>query len=80
MVRFILRHGLVRFAGRRVVPAMVVWDIVVLADRARRIPIVDRGVRRGAGAARRGLGAAMTNGLRFTRPGVPGQHRRDRYG
>lgn len=60
MVRFLLRHGMVRLIGGRAVPVMVVWDVVVLADRARRIPVVDRGLRRGVGAARRGFGTALT--------------------
>ena len=54
MVRFLLRHGMVRFIGGRAVPVMVVWDAVVIANRVRRIPVVDRGLRRGVGAARRG--------------------------
>lgn len=70
MIRFLLRHGLVRFVGERAVPAMIVWDIVVLADRTRRIPMVDRNLRRGAGAARRGLGAVVMSGPRWSRPGV----------
>jgi len=59
MVRFLLRHGMVRFIGGRAVPVMVVWDVVVMANRARRIPVVDRGLRRGVGTARRGFGAAL---------------------
>ena len=59
MVRFLLRHGMVRFIGGRAVPVMVVWDVVVMANRARRIPVVDRGLRRGVGVARRGFGTAM---------------------
>lgn len=66
MLRFVMRHGLVRLIGGRAVPAMIVWDIAVVANRARRIPIVDRGLRRGAGAAvrgadkaRRGLGTVV---------------------
>jgi len=73
MVRFILRHGLVRFVGGRAVPVMYVWDMVVLADRARRIPIVDRGLRRGVGAARRGFGTALVRRPRSIRRGVPGR-------
>jgi len=59
MLRFVMRHGLVRLIGGRAVPAMYVWDLVVLADRARRIPVVDRGLRRGAGAALQGLGTVI---------------------
>jgi hypothetical protein len=58
MLRFLMRHGLVRMVGGRAVPALLVWDLAVLANRTRRIPVVDRGLRRGAGAARRGLEAA----------------------
>jgi hypothetical protein len=59
MLRFVMRHGLVRLIGGRAVPALYVWDLVVLANRARRIPVVDRGLRRGAGAARLGFDAAV---------------------
>jgi hypothetical protein len=70
MVRFLLRHGLVRVVGGRLVPAMMVWDLAVLANRTRRIPIVDRGLRRGASAARDGLGTVVrrgSGGVRRTR-------------
>ena len=78
MVRFLLRHGMVRFIGGRAVPVLVVWDVVVIANRARRIPVVDRGLRRGVGAARRGFGTVRT-----TRPwsdfhGLRGRPRRAR--
>jgi hypothetical protein len=53
MYRFVVRHGLVRLIGGRAVPAMLLWDLAVLANRTRRIPIVDRGLRRGIGVARR---------------------------
>ncbi len=62
MVRFLLRHGLVRVVGGRLVPAMLVWDIAVLANKTRQIPIVDRGLRRGASAARDGLGSVVLAG------------------
>ena len=52
MLRFVVRYGLVRVVGRRAVPALLAWDLIVLADRARRIPVVDRSLRRGARAAR----------------------------
>ncbi len=68
MLRFVVRYGLVRMIGRRAVPALMVWDAMVMADKARRIPIVDRSLRRGAGAARRGVtGVARGRG----RPGWP---------
>jgi hypothetical protein len=52
MYRFVVRHGLVRMIGGRAVPALLLWDLAVVANRARRIPIVDRNLRRGVGAAR----------------------------
>ena len=52
MFRFLVRHGLVRVVGGRLVPALMVWDLAVLANKTRQIPIVDRGLRRGASAAR----------------------------
>jgi hypothetical protein len=80
MVRFVLRHGLVRLVGGRAVPALYIWDIVILADRTRRIPIVDRGLRRGAGAVRRGLGAAFAGRPRSARDGDAGRRDRDSNG
>ena len=80
MVRFLLRHGLVRFIGGRAVPVMVAWDVVVLANRARRIPVVDRGLRRGVGAARRGFGTALTTRRWSKPPSLPGRPRRTRDG
>ncbi len=62
MFRFLLRHGLVRVVGGRLVPALMVWDLAVLANKTRRIPIVDRGLRRGASAARGGLGSVVRGG------------------
>jgi hypothetical protein len=52
MYRFIVRHGLVRMIGGRAVPALLLWDLAVVANRTRQIPIVDRNLRRGVGAAR----------------------------
>ena len=54
MLRFVVRYGLVRIVGRRAVPALMLWDAAVMANRARQIPVVDRTIRRGAGAAMRG--------------------------
>jgi len=51
-----MRHGLVRLVGGRAVPLMLVWDLAMLANKARRIPLVDRTLRRGAGAAMRQAG------------------------
>jgi len=50
MLRYAVRYGLVRAVGRRAVPALLAWDLIVLADRLRRIPAVDRSMRRGAAA------------------------------
>ena len=58
MLRILARHGLVRIIGGRAVPALLIWDLVVLADRTRQIPVVDRGLRRGAGAASHGRGCS----------------------
>jgi hypothetical protein len=75
MLRFVARYGLVRLVGRRVLPALMVWDAMVLANKARQIPIVDRGLRRGAGAARRGAAGAWAGrrrpGRRPRRPDEP---------
>ena len=80
MVRFLLRHGMVQFIGGRAVPVLVVWDVVVIANRARRIPVVDRGLRRGVGAARRGFGTVRTTRPLSNRPSLPGRLRRTRDG
>ena len=47
MLKFVMRHGLVRMIGGRAVPLMWAWDVAVLANKARRIPVVDRTLRRG---------------------------------
>jgi hypothetical protein len=59
MLRFIARHGLVRIVGGRAVPALLLWDLAMLANRTRQIPVVDRGLRRGAGAASRRIASAV---------------------
>jgi hypothetical protein len=51
MMRWLLRYGAIRLVGRRAVPVLMVWDAAVLANKARRIPVVDRTLRRGAAAA-----------------------------
>jgi hypothetical protein len=51
MLRFLLRHGAVRMIGGRAVPVLMLWDAALLANRVRRIPVVDRSLRRGAAAA-----------------------------
>jgi hypothetical protein len=77
MLRFAARYGLVRFAGRRAVPALLAWDLLMLADRTRRIPVVDRTLRRGAGAARDRLTeAAATHPIGPIHFGRPRRHRR----
>jgi hypothetical protein len=76
MLRFIVGHGLVRFAGRRAVPALLAWDLLVLANRTRRIPIVDRNLRRGAGAAGGRLAAAAALRPRRIHLGRLGRPRR----
>ena len=84
MFRFIARHGLVRLIGGRAVPALLLWDLAMLANRARQIPVVERNLRRGfdaagsrvAGAvtgrrARRGRGAAPDDGAGPDRAAPP---------
>jgi hypothetical protein len=51
MMRWLLRYGAIRVVGRRAVPVLMLWDAAVLANKARRIPVVDRTLRRGAAAA-----------------------------
>jgi hypothetical protein len=71
MLRFVARYGLVRVVGRRALPALMVWDAVVMANKARQIPVVDRGLRRGAGAVRRGAVGALARRRRPRRRDVP---------
>jgi hypothetical protein len=85
MFRFIARHGLVRLIGGRAVPALLLWDLAMLANRARQIPVVERNLRRGVDAAgsrvagavagrrpRRGRrGAAPHDGAGPERPAAP---------
>jgi hypothetical protein len=72
MLKFAMRHGLVRLIGGRAVPLMWAWDVAMLANKARRIPVVDRTLRRGAGAAVRGAGSVVTSPRWATRPGRRG--------
>ena len=72
MLKFAMRHGLVRLIGGRAVPLMWAWDVAVLANKARRIPVVDRTLRRGAGAAVRGAGTVVASPRWATRPGRRG--------
>jgi hypothetical protein len=78
MLRFAMRHGLVRLIGGRAVPLMMVWDIAMLANKARRIPVVDRTLRRGAGAAVRRAGSVVRSPRRATWPSRPGRPGRGR--
>jgi len=71
MLRFIARYGIVRLVGRRAVPALLIWDIAVLANKTRQIPVVGRTLRRGAGAARRGLGSTVLGRRRRPRHQTP---------
>ena len=50
MLRFLIRAGVIRVVGRRAIPALMLIDVAMLANRARRIPVVDRNLRRGAAA------------------------------
>ena len=74
MLRFVARHGLVRMIGGRAVPALLIWDLAMLANKTRRIPAVDRGLRRGAGLAIRGLGSVASS-----RPVVPRRYESARW-
>jgi hypothetical protein len=76
MFRFIARHGLVRMIGGRAVPALLLWDLAMLANRTRRIPVVDRGVRRGADMASRGVRSVASSRPTVGRsPGARGNRR-----
>ena len=78
MLKFAVRHGLVRLIGGRAVPLMWVWDVAMIANKARRIPVVDRTLRRGAGAAMRQAGT-VGKGSRFRKgPSRPDPRRRGR--
>ena len=75
MLRFLLRHGAVRMIGGRAVPVLMLWDAALLANRVRRIPVVDRGLRRGAAAAADRFADTIEGfappASRRTRPGAP---------
>ena len=51
MWRWLVRYGAIRVVGRRAVPVLMLWDAAVMANRVRRIPAVDRTIRRSAAAA-----------------------------
>jgi len=69
MWRWMVRYGAVRVVGRRVLPVLMLWDAAVLANKARRIPMVDRNLRRGASAAAKGAETVLV-GRRFHGPGM----------
>ncbi len=71
MLRFLVRHGAVRVVGGRLVPILLVWDVAVIANRVRQIPVVDRGLRRGATAARRRVASAIPGAARPRRDDDP---------
>ena len=59
--RYAMRHGMVRLIGGRAVPALLAWDLLMLANRTRQIPVVDRTLRRTATAARELVRAAVSD-------------------
>jgi hypothetical protein len=71
MLRFLVRHGVVRVVGGRLVPVLLVWDLAVIANRVRQIPAVDRGLRRGATAASRKVVSTVSGGPRPRRRDRP---------
>jgi len=72
MFRFVARHGLVRLIGGRAVPALRLWDLAMLANRARQIPVVERNLRRGVDAAGSRVAGAVVGGrARRGRVGAP---------
>ena len=40
--KYAARHGLIRVIGGKAVPALLAWDMLMLANRTRRNPYVDR--------------------------------------
>ena len=79
MFRFLAKHGLVRVIGGRAVPVLVAWDVLVMANRTRQIPIVDRTLRRAGRVTRERIVAAAagvpmpTRPMRPSRPARPGR-------
>jgi hypothetical protein len=61
--RYAMRHGMVRLIGGRAVPALLAWDLLMLANRTRQIPVVDRTLRRTATVARERVRAAASGGI-----------------
>jgi hypothetical protein len=60
--RYAMRHGMVRLIGGRAVPALLAWDLLMLANRTRQIPVVDRTLRRTLTMARERVRAAASEG------------------
>jgi hypothetical protein len=52
LARYAVRRGAVRIIGGRAIPALLALDLLLLANRTRRIPAVDRTLRRTASGAR----------------------------
>lgn len=73
MLRFVARHGLVRVIGGRAVPVLLAWDVLVLANRTRQIPVVDRNLRRAARVARERVEAVAAGLPAPSRPTLPGR-------
>jgi hypothetical protein len=71
MLRMAVRFGVVRFFGRRAVPAMLAVDLLLLANRTRQVPIVDRNLRRGVAAA--GNASTRSTRARLGRSTVAGR-------
>ena len=61
--RYAMRHGMVRLIGGRAVPALLAWDLLMLANRTRQIPVVDRTLRRSATVARDRMRSAASGGI-----------------
>lgn len=76
--RYAMRHGMVRLIGGRAVPALLAWDLLMLANRTRQIPVVDRTMRRTAASARERVRAAASEGIPIPRRDKGGRGRADR--
>ena len=50
--KYAARHGLIRVIGGKAVPALLAWDMLMLANRTRRNPYVDRVLRKSFAVAR----------------------------
>ena len=61
--RYAMRHGMVRLIGGRAVPALLALDLLMLANRTRQIPVVDRTLRRTVTLARERVRAAASEGI-----------------